>query len=125
MTFEPWDYPTTSGWTGTGVDLVGYKVHAVDGDIGKVDEASNEVGSSYLIVDTGPWIFGQKVLLPAGLVERIDTDEEKIYVAATKDQIKNAPEYHPNLVTDATYRSDYGSYYSDVQSGRYDSNDRG
>ena len=33
------------------------------------------------------------VLLPAGVVERIDTAEKKIYVDRTKDQIKNAPEY--------------------------------
>ena len=37
-----------------GRDLTGYHVEALDGSIGKVDEASNEVGSSYIIVDTGP-----------------------------------------------------------------------
>jgi len=26
--------------------------------------ASTIVGESYLVVDTGPWIFGKKVLLP-------------------------------------------------------------
>jgi hypothetical protein len=30
------------------------------------------------VVDTGPWIFGRKVLLPAGVVERIDTVEHKV-----------------------------------------------
>jgi hypothetical protein len=39
-------------------DLSGFSVEALDGSIGKVDEASNDVGASYLIVDTGPWIFG-------------------------------------------------------------------
>ena len=48
------------------VNLVGYEVEAADGGIGKVDGATNEVGSSYIVVDTGPWIFGKKVLcLPA------------------------------------------------------------
>ena len=42
-------------------DVTGFEVEATDGGIGKVDEATNEVGSSYLVVDTGPWIFGKKV----------------------------------------------------------------
>ena len=72
---------------------VGYHVHATDGDIGKIDEASDDAGSSRLVVDTGPWIFGRKVVLPAGTVQRVDDDEEKVYVDLTKDQIKNSPEW--------------------------------
>ena len=45
-------------------DLTGYEVEATDGGIGSVDEATNDVGGSYIVVDTGPWIFGKKVLLP-------------------------------------------------------------
>ena len=52
------------------IDVTGYSVEATDGGIGKVDEATYEVGGSYLVVDTGPWIFGKKVLLPAGLIDR-------------------------------------------------------
>jgi hypothetical protein len=46
--------------------IAGFHVEAVDGHIGSIDEASYEVGGAYLVVDTGPWIFGRKVLLPAG-----------------------------------------------------------
>ena len=60
-----WAYPETAGIQG---DLTGYKVEAIDGDIGKIDEASNEVGSACIVVDTGPWIFGKKVMIPAGIV---------------------------------------------------------
>ena len=49
-------------------DLIGYSVEATDGSIGKIDDATNEVGRSYIVVDTGPWIFGKHVLLPAGVV---------------------------------------------------------
>ena len=54
-----------------GQDLVGYSVEALDGGIGKIDESSNDVGSSFLVVDT-VWIFGKKVMLPAGVVSRVD-----------------------------------------------------
>ena len=54
-----------------GVEIAGYSVEAIDGGIGKVDEATYDVGSSYIVVDTGPWIFGKKVLLPAGVIDRV------------------------------------------------------
>jgi hypothetical protein len=94
-----------------GVDLSGYGVEAVDGSIGKVDEATYEVGSSYIVVDTGPWIFGKKVLLPAGVIDRIDPADEKVYVNRTKDQIKDSPEFDESTYTDPGYRSEVGSYY--------------
>jgi hypothetical protein len=96
---------------GRGIDVVGYSVEAVDGGIGKVDEASYDVGSSYLVVDTGPWIFGKKVLLPAGVVDRIDSEDETIYVNRTKDQIKDAPEFDESTYREDAYRTEVGSYY--------------
>jgi hypothetical protein len=115
--FRPWEYRPETGLTGDEVDLTGYPIAAVDGDIGHVDEATNELlGSSYLVVDTGPWIFGRKVLLPAGVVERIDTVEHKVYVDRTKDQIKNAPEYD-QTVDDAQYRDRLGGYYAETYNG--------
>ncbi|HEU0213417.1 MAG TPA: PRC-barrel domain-containing protein [Jiangellaceae bacterium] len=96
------------------MDLTGYAIAAVDGDIGHVDEATYDTGASYLVVDTGPWIFGRKVMLPAGVIERIDTAEKKLYVDRTKDQIKDAPEYdeHEMLAEDVEYRERLGTYYS-------------
>jgi hypothetical protein len=94
------------------LNLVGYSVEAIDGSIGKIDEATNDVGGSYIIVDTGPWIFGKQVILPAGVIDNVDQQEEKVYVGRTKDEIKNAPEYDADRGIDDTYRNDVGSYYS-------------
>ena len=111
---------TTSVWTyregiiEPGVsprNVVGYGVEARDGSIGKVDDATYDVGSSYLVVDTGPWIFGKKVMLPAGVIQSVDHDEEKIFVGRTKDEIKNAPEYDEASQGDDEYRGQLGSYY--------------
>ena len=74
-------------------DVTGYDVEATDGHIGKVDEATNEPSSSCLVVDTGFWIFGKKRMIPAGMVQRIDPDEKRVYVGMTKDQMKDAPDY--------------------------------
>ena len=117
MAFQPWEYRTETASTGYDADLTGYSVETVDGDIGHVDEATNELlGSSYLVVDTGPWIFGRKVMLPAGVVDRIDTVEHKVYVDRTKDQIKAAPEYD-QTADDAQYRERLGGYYAETYNG--------
>jgi hypothetical protein len=105
-TVDMWTFKTTQN-----IDLSGFKVEAIDGDIGKVDEATNEVGSSFIVVDTGPWIFGKKVMLPAGVIRDIDPDAETIFVQRTKDEIKNAPEFDETRYHDQAYRDELGGYY--------------
>ena len=102
------------------VDLSGYEVEATDGSIGKVDEATYETGRSFLVVDTGPWIFGKKVMLPAGVIRSIDTTEERVFVNRTKDQIKDSPEYDDTMQDDESYRSRLGSYYDQGGQGYRD-----
>jgi hypothetical protein len=95
------------------LDVEGFKVEATDGDIGKIDEATYDVGSSYIVVDTGPWILGRKVLLPAGVIERIDLDDRKVAVRLTQDQIKNSPELaEVDDYRSPAYREQIGTYYS-------------
>src|SRR5215204_5973672 len=52
--WDAWNYRDSARGAGS-ANMVGYHVHAVDGDIGKIDEASNDVGGSRVVVDTGPW----------------------------------------------------------------------
>jgi hypothetical protein len=106
---EMWNFTVE---TPPNIDLSGFKVEASDGDIGKVDEATNEIGSSFIVVDTGPWIFGKKVMIPAGLVRDIDPDTETIFVNAMKDEIKSAPEFDEKTYRDQSYRDELGGYYS-------------
>ena len=106
---EMWTYRET---VSTPPNIDGYDVEAIDGSIGKVDEATNDVGGSYVVVDTGPWIFGKKVLLPAGVIDRIDTEDEKVYVNRAKDEIKNAPEFDEKRYRDQDYRDELGGYYN-------------
>ncbi|MCX4545660.1 PRC-barrel domain-containing protein [Streptomyces sp. NBC_01565] len=111
MTENAWGYRETSGRLRS-VDLTGFKVEAADGSIGKVDKHSDEAGDAYIVVDTGPWIFGKEVLLPAGTVSRIDVTEEKIHVELTKEQIKSAPEFiRESHLADTAYRDQLSTYY--------------
>ena len=111
------EYRTTDMWTyrlptWNDTDLAGFEVEATDGDIGKIDESSREVGAAYIVVDTGPWILGKKVLLPAGVIREVDLDSETVFVDRTKDEIKNAPEFDEKRYREPVYRDELGDYYS-------------
>src|SRR2546421_7084038 len=114
-TIEMWTFTIATPPT---VDLRGFKVEARDGRIGKFDEATHEAGSSFIVVDTGPWIFGKKVMLPAGLIRDIDPDTETVFVNRTKDEIKDAPEFDEQRHSDPAYRAQLGSYYGDRPTDR-------
>jgi hypothetical protein len=105
------------------LDVTGFSVEARDGSIGTVEEMVEDAESAYLVVDTARWILGRRVVLPAGLVERVDRDTESVFVDRTKDVVEAAPEY---VLEDAggdqslreararaglTARHDLGAYY--------------
>ena len=92
-------------------EIVGFGVESIDGPIGKIDDASFETDTGHVVVDTGPWIFGKKVMLPVGVLRNVDHENEKVFVNRTKDEIKNAPEFDENLRNDEGYRMKLGTYY--------------
>ena len=113
-TSNVWTYRDTFSDVDRTSDLIGYDVEATDGGIGKIDKLSAEASRQYVVVDTGFWIFGKKRLVPAGVIERVDHADRRVYVSMTKDQIKSAPDYDD---TRASYSDEdydrYGTYYND------------
>ncbi|MGW5668644.1 PRC-barrel domain-containing protein [Micromonospora sp. NPDC003776] len=98
---------------GTPIDLTGYHVEATDGRIGSIDAASEDAGAGYLVVDTGPWIFGRKVLLPVGTVARVDHLDRVVHVDRTREQVKESPAFDPDDFDRPEYRERVGSYYAE------------
>ena len=76
-------------------EIQGYKIKATDGDIGKVDEFYFDDQTwtvRYMVVDTGPWILGRKVLIsPIALLEPVWASRE-IPVMLTRKQVKESPD---------------------------------
>lgn len=89
--------------------IVGYEVEATDGRIGKIDESSADAGSAYVVVDTGWWIFGKKRLIPAGVIDRVDDDDERVFLRMTKDHVKDAPDFVDDHRSQRD--EDYDNYY--------------
>ncbi|MEV6655361.1 PRC-barrel domain containing protein [Streptomyces sp. NPDC051219] len=106
-----WAYAQGSGYM-LEQSLVGFTVEAGDGAIGQVARQQDQPGIQHLVVDTGVWVFGKSVLIPAGAVTRIDTDTRTVTVARTREEIKAAPEFATDSeTTDPTYLSAVGNYY--------------
>jgi hypothetical protein len=103
----------TEGGSATLPNPTGYDVAATDDDsVGKVDEVvTEEDGSTYLVVDTGFWIFGKKRMIPAGAVASIDTDKRRVELSLSKDEIKKAPDYDEKRRNDANERTQQEGYY--------------
>lgn len=106
-----WMYAQDSGYTSR-QSLVGFNVEAADGAIGHVDRQQNQPGMQHLVVDTGVWVFGRSVLIPAGAVTAIDTEAQTVKVAPSREEIKAAPRFTTDSETaDHDYLSAVGDYY--------------
>ena len=100
-------------------EITRFEVEATDGSIGKVDEATTDAaGTGFIVVDTGPWIFGKKVMLPAGVVDQIDLKAQRVFVDRTKDEIKNAPEFDESQFNEQATRDRLGGYYTSTGRAR-------
>jgi hypothetical protein len=74
----------------------GYHLHAVDGDIGHVDDfliGQDSWRIRYLLVDTSNWIGGRSVIVSSEGVEEVDTEHEELRVGVTRDAIKHGPTF--------------------------------
>lgn len=91
--------------------LHGFRVEATDGHVGTVMESSDRPDESYVIVDTGHWLFSRKVVLPAGAITRIDEADRRLHVDLTRDEIKAAPEFDERTYKHSSYREELDRHY--------------
>ena len=106
-----------------GNDIKSFSVYDyTDEKIGSVhDIIVDETGRfRYLVIDTGFWIFGKKVLLPIGRAS-VDYSQERIYAKGlTKEQAENLPEYDEDMTIDYDYEERVRTVYRGVE---YDNDD--
>lgn len=99
-----------------GNDIKGMDVYAgtTEEKIGTIyDVLVEESGRfRYLVVDTGFWIFGKKVLLPIG-TSRIDYDARRVYAIGlvNKHQAEELPEYDELRPIDYDYEESVRGVY--------------
>ena len=74
--------------------LRGCHIHAVDGEIGHVDDVlvdERTFAVQYLVVDTSNWIGGKWVAISPATVRAVDWGKLRIDLDLTRDAIKNGP----------------------------------
>lgn len=104
-----------------GDDIKSFDVYTQGGEkIGSIQDIlvdEQEGRFRYLVVDTGFWVLGKKVLLPIGLAH-INSAERRVYVdGLTKSQVENLPEFRDNMVVDRKYEDQVRHVYRPAAAG--------
>ena len=82
-------------------EVINYKVTATDEMSGEIHDfiVNDEDWSiAYLIVETGNWFFGRKVLVAPGFVTKIDYFESRVNLSMDSEHLKEFPEYNSHTV---------------------------
>jgi sporulation protein YlmC with PRC-barrel domain len=79
-------------------EVVGYHVVARDGDVGQVvdllvDDATWTIRN--LVVDTGNWLPGKKVLIGPDRLRSVDWSGRFIELDLSRADVESGPEYEP------------------------------
>lgn len=75
-------------------DLIGFTLHATDGDIGRVYDVyfdDRHWTVRYLVVDTRHWLPGRRVLLSPVSIRHADWARREIVVGLSREQIRRSP----------------------------------
>jgi uncharacterized protein YrrD len=95
-------------------DVTGYRIHAADGEIGDVEDFiidDQTWNVHFLVVDTGHWFPGKKVLISPKWISKIKWEDASVEIAITVNAVKNSPEYDPSVPLPETYENEFYRYY--------------
>lgn len=94
--------------------VTGYILKATDGEIGDVEDFIINASNwqiDFMLVDTGNWFPGKKVLIAPNMIKEINWEKETVMVNATEDIVKNSPEYQPSEELSESYEANLQNYY--------------
>ncbi len=94
--------------------LLGFSLSATDGEVGKVEEIyfdDRNWAIRYLVVKTGHWFSGRKVLISPLAFDRSKWDGRTFPVNLTKDQILNSPDIDTDRPLSLQHTRSLNEYY--------------
>jgi sporulation protein YlmC with PRC-barrel domain len=95
-------------------DLQGYAIRATDGLIGKVDDVyfdDEDWAVRYVVVDTGRWLSGRKVLIPPVFLGSLDWKARTFSVSITMDLVKRSPGIDTQRPVSRQHEASYSGYF--------------
>jgi hypothetical protein len=99
-------------WNATGIE--GYEIIASDGTIGCItdflfDDASWTI--RWLVIETGPWLVGRKLLLPTLAIGHLDPLARQCSVRLTRAQVEASPEIDSHQPVSRQIEAEIFDYY--------------
>jgi sporulation protein YlmC with PRC-barrel domain len=94
--------------------LLGSRIIALDGEIGKVCDLyfdDVEWVVRYLVVDTGLWLPGRKVLISSHAVDSIDHVLHAVLASLTRERIQGSPNVDTDKPVSRQHESEFNRYY--------------
>jgi uncharacterized protein YrrD len=91
-----------------------YAILATDGTLGSVSDIYFDDRSwavRYLVVDTGTWLPGRKVLIPTSALGAPDSPRREFPVNLTREQVKSAPSIDEDKPVSRQHEADLYGYY--------------
>jgi hypothetical protein len=95
-------------------ELHDYAIGATDGVIGHVKDLLLDDQAwvvRYLVVDTGGWLSGRKVLMSPMAIGEPDWAGRLLPVLITKDQVKNSPDVDTDKPVTRQHELEFSGYY--------------
>jgi len=94
--------------------IYGDKLGASDGEIGQVRDFyfdDRNWAIRYVVVDTGSWLPGRKVLISPYSLDRLDQVHKVLRVNLTREQIEKSPRIEAHKPVSRQYEEEYHQYF--------------
>lgn len=94
--------------------VTGSNIKATNLEIGEVEDFVIDDSNwkiLFMIVDTGKWFPGKKVLISPEWAKKIEWDTSEVVVNATVDSVKQSPEYETGKEISESYEANLQNYY--------------
>jgi uncharacterized protein YrrD len=98
--------------------IIGYHVHASDGEIGHVEDfllEDSDWSIHFLIVDTKNWWLGKKVLVSPRSAQSINWGDRLVNLNVDRQRVKNSPTYDASTTIDGAYEKRFHDHYGDIR----------
>ena len=94
--------------------LTGQPIQATDGELGKVCEfyfGDRTWRIRYLVVETGNWLSGRKVLISPHWIKKVVWETSEIFVDLSREAVSKSPEFDPAQPVSEDYESALYDHY--------------
>lgn len=96
------------------VEVKGYRLAALDGEIGHLEDLVVEAGTwaiRWIVVDTCNWLPGHKAIVSPTWIKAVHFPDPVVSLDVTKEQVRHAPVYDHRIPINRDYEGVLYDYY--------------